>query len=472
MIATLSLLLLLFQLIILFFFLMVNGTYTLFTIISLLDIRGQLAIATQQHIRSLVSGVFYKPISIIVPAYNEEATIATSVAQLLELSYPEYEVVVVNDGSTDSTHERLARAFRLVRIERPIALRLGHEAINAIYISIDHPNLTVLVKENGGKADALNAGINVSRFPLFCCVDADSILENDALMRAAKLFVEDREVIATGGIVRVLNGCNVTNGTVTEIKAPRKEIECFQAVEYVRGFLTGRTSWNFVKSLLIISGAFGIFRKDLVQAIGGYRKTVGEDMDLVVRLHRHCCEEKIPYKILFVPDPVCWTQVPDDYHSLLKQRNRWHRGLIDSLRHNFVMFCNPRYGAVGLFAFPYFLFVEALGPLIEFLGYIGFIVFYLFGFIDREFALLFFIVAILWGMWLNVGAVLMDNLVYRRYQGVRDLLKLTLFGFFEYFGYRQFIVVERVIATLFFWRKGWGQQKRQEIRNEKTDHKR
>lgn len=472
MLTVITLCLLLFQLIVLLFFLLVNGSYTLFTIISLLDIRGQLAIATRQHIRSLVSGVFYKPITIIVPAYNEEATIVTSVAQLLELNYPEYEVVVVNDGSTDATHARLTEAFRLVRIERPIALSLSHERVNTVYISVDHPNLTVLVKENGGKADALNAGINVSRFPLFCSVDADSILESDALMRAAKLFVEDREVIATGGIVRVLNGCSVINGAVTEIKAPQKGIECFQAVEYVRGFLTGRTSWSFVKSLLIISGAFGIFRKDLVLAINGYRKTVGEDMDLVVRLHRHCREKKIRYKVLFVPDPVCWTQVPTDYHSLLKQRNRWHRGLIDSLRHNFIMFCNPRYGAVGLFAFPYFLFVEALGPVIEFSGYIGFIVFYLFGLIDREFALLFFIVAILWGMWLNIGAILMDNLVYRRYQGVRDLLKLTLFGFLEYFGYRQLIVVERVIATLFFWRKGWGKHNRQEIRNEKTARKR
>jgi cellulose synthase/poly-beta-1,6-N-acetylglucosamine synthase-like glycosyltransferase len=275
-------------------------------------------------------------------------------------------------------------------------------------------------------------------------------------------------VIATGGIVRVLNGCTVDGGTVTEVRAPRKALECFQAVEYTRGFLSGRTSWNFFKSLLIISGAFGIFRKDMVLAINGYRKTVGEDMDLVVRLHKHCLENSIRYKVVFVPDPVCWTQVPTDLVSLLKQRNRWQRGLVDCLMHNKKMFFNPRYGRVGLIGFPYFFFIEAIGPFLEFFGYFVFLVFFLFGYINRDLMFLFFLLAVFCGIWINLGSILLDNLIYKRYRGLADILKLSLFGALEALGYRQLIVVERFIATIFFRRKEWEKPQRQEIRDEKA----
>lgn len=461
-------LLLAWQLLVLVYFLFINGSYTLATIISLFDIRGQLAIATRQHIQDLVTGTFYRPITIIVPAFNEEMTIVTTVTLLLKLRYPEFEIVVVNDGSNDETMARLTEAFRLVQIQHPVATLLPHQPIRAQYTSLIHGSLTVIDKGNGGKADALNAGINVSKYPLFCSVDADSILDSDALMRAAKLFVEDQQVIATGGIVRVLNGCTIRNGRVAEVRAPRRWIECFQSVEYIRGFLTGRTSWNFFNGLLIISGAFGIFRKDMVQAVGGYRVTVGEDMDLVVRLHRHCRREKIPYKVQFVPDPVCWTQVPDDYRSLLKQRNRWQRGLIDSLWHNRGMFLNPRYGSIGLLVFPHFLIFEALGPLIEFIGYLGFILFYWFDLIDYDFALLFLLFAIIWGIWLNIGAIALDNLIFRRYRSIGDLIKLSFFGLIEFAGYRQLMVVERLFATLTCWRHGWGKPLRQELHHETT----
>jgi cellulose synthase/poly-beta-1,6-N-acetylglucosamine synthase-like glycosyltransferase len=454
------------QLVVFVYFIIVNGTYTLFTIISLKDIRTHLSTISNQSIRNLLSGVFYRPLSIIVPAHNEQENIVTTVKSLLSLSYPEYEVIVVDDGSSDSTLQELIRNFRLVRVEKPISIVLQHEPLAAVYASLDCEYLTVISKKNGGKSDALNAGINFSRFPLICSIDADSLLENDALLRAARLFVEDKEVVATGGIVRVLNGCSIKDGAVTRVQAPKKGLECFQAVEYTRSFLSGRTSWNFLDSLLIISGAFAIFRKDMVMAIKGYRKTVGEDMDIVVRLHRHCRKNKIRYKILFVPDPVCWTQVPGDLVSLLKQRNRWHRGLIDSLWKNRGMLFNPRYGKVGFIGYPYFLFIEALGPVVEFFGYCLLVVLYFLGWINREFVLLFFFLAILWGMWLNLGSIMLDNMIYRRYGSVGDLLKLFLFGLLEFLGYRQLIVVERFIATILFWKKEWGKPKRQEMKGE------
>ncbi|GLI39198.1 glycosyltransferase family 2 protein [Geobacter hydrogenophilus] len=454
------------EVIIFIYFLFLNGSYTILTFLSLINIRGQLAVASSQYIDELSTGVFYRPISVLVPAFNEEKTIISSVSNLLTLNFPEYEIVVINDGSTDDTLSLMIAKFDMMEIERPLSLKLHHEPIRAQYVSLSHPNLFLIDKENGGKSDALNVGINASRYPLFCSMDADSLLESDALLRASKLFVEDREVIATGGIIRVLNGCTVENGKITSVRAPKRALECFQSVEYIRGFLTGRTSWNAFNSLLIISGAFGIFRKDMIQAIGGYRKSVGEDMDLVVRLHRHCNKEKIRYKILFVPDPVCWTQVPSDYRSLLKQRNRWHRGLIDSLRFSRGMSLNPRYGKVGLVGVPYFLLVEAFGPTIEFAGYFSFVFFFFFGYISRDFALLFLLLSVLWGTWLNIGSILLDNLIYRRYHSVWDLLKLSFFGLIEFIGYRQLIVVERLIATFTFWKTEWGKAHRQEIKDD------
>lgn len=466
MLETISILLLGFQLIIFIYFLLINGSYTFFTLISLKDIVIHSRITTHQRIKNILSGIFYKPLSVIVPVYNEQETIVANIRSLLSLYYPEFELVVVNDGSTDETLRRMIDEFRLIRVERPIKKVLIHKPMKAVYLSLDSPNLIVIDKENGGKADALNAGINAARFPLFCCIDADSLLENDALLRAARLFVEDKEVIATGGIVRVLNGCEVEGGMVTAVQVPKKAIEAFQAVEYTRGFLSGRTGWNFLNSLLIISGAFGIFRKDMVMAIKGYRHTVGEDMDLVVRLHKYCRENNIRYKIIFVPDPVCWTQVPSDIGSLLKQRNRWHRGLIDSLWFSKEMFFNPAYGVIGLIGYPYFLFIEALGPLIEFIGYIGFILFYIFGLLNREFAILFFTIAFLWGMWINVGSILLDNFIYKRYKNLKEILRLCKFGLLEFFGYRQLIVIERLLATFQFWKKTWGKPKRQEIKSD------
>ena len=465
MLEKIAIFLLVFQIVIFVYFLIVNGTYSFFTLLSLKDIKKYASTVTQHNIKTLLAGVFYKPLSIIVPAYNEEPTIIANIRSLLSLQYPEYEIIVVNDGSTDKTLEKLIKEFRLVKIEKSIRLIIRHKPIIDVFTSLDYPNMFVINKENGGKSDALNAGINASAYPIFCSIDADSLLEIEALLRAARLFAEDKKIIATGGIVRVLNGSRIENGVVTEIMAPRKAIECFQAVEYVRAFLSGRTAWSYFGSLLIISGAFGLFRKDMVLEIKGYRHTVGEDMDLVVRLHKYCREKKIPYKIVFVPDPICYTQAPSDLRSLLRQRNRWHRGLIDSLLFCRKMFLNPKYGNIGVFGYLYFLFIEALGPIIEFLGYIGVILFYIFGYISKEFAFLFFVVAVLWGMWINVGSILLDDILYKRYKSLKDLLKLSLFGFLEMLGYRQLITMERVIATFEFWRKDWGKAKRQEIKD-------
>ena len=456
--------LLAFQIIIFLYFILVNSTYTIFNFISLVALFRQSYMVNSQNLTNILSHNFYKPLSIIAPAYNEEETIVASLNSLLSLYYPEYEVIVVNDGSKDKTLEKLISEFKLIVANKPVDLINEHQPIKNIYLSYDYPNLIVVDKENGGKADALNAGINVSNYPIFCCIDADSLLENEALLRAARLFVEEREVIATGGIIRVMNGCKIENGVVTELKTPKGLIEALQAVEYTRGFLSGRTGWNAFGSLLIISGAFGLFRKDIVQAVKGYRHTVGEDMDLVVRMHKYCIDNDIRYKVVFVPDPICFTQVPSDFKSLLLQRNRWQRGLIDTLLFNKKMLANPKYGAVGVLGFTYFTFVEALGPIIEILGYVGFVIFYILGYLDKEIAILFLTISILWGMWINISSIILDNILFRRYHSLKDILLLCFYSLVEMFGYRQIITFERLIGTFQFWKKGWGKPKRQAIK--------
>jgi cellulose synthase/poly-beta-1,6-N-acetylglucosamine synthase-like glycosyltransferase len=452
------------QFIIFLYFIVVNSIYTYFSLTAIKELLINLKISTQQKLKILLSSqAMYRPISILVPAYNEELTILSTVKSLLTLYYPEYEIIVINDGSTDKTLDLLISEFNLIPVPPAVKLSLPHKPIKNLYLSLDYPNIIVIDKENGGKSDALNAGINVSQYPIFCCIDADSILDPEALLRASRLFFEDKTVIAVGGIVLPLNGAVVEEGTIKEFKAPKKLIELFQSIEYTRGFLAGRTGWSILKSLLIISGAFGVFRKDMAISIGGYRKTVGEDMDLVVRLHKYCLENKIPYKIAFIPDPICYTQVPTDWTSLLKQRNRWHRGLIDSLLYSKDMFLNPKYKSVGIIGFPYFVFVEALGPIVEFTGYLSFIIFYILDLISKEYAFLFFCLAFVWGMWINIASVFLDNYLYRRYSSLADLIKLLFVGILEFFGYRQLIVTERIIATFQFWRKEWGKPLREKI---------
>jgi len=407
-----------------------------------------------------------------VPAHNEEKTIAETVRSLQMLNYGEFEIVVINDGSTDRTLKNLIEAFELRRLDKVYRRSIPTGEIRGLYGSLSIPNLVVIDKVKGGKSDALNAGINVSRYPLFCSVDADSIIEENALLRVVKPFMEHpNETVAVGGIVRIANGCEVHEGHVTKIRLPERVIPIFQVVEYLRAFLTGRIGWSVMRSLLIISGAFGLYRKDEVIEIGGYDSTSDtEDLELVVRLHENCRRKRKPYRIIFVPDPVCWTEVPANLRVLLRQRNRWHRGLLQSLwRHRRILF-NFRYGIIGSVAFPYFLFFETLGPFIEILGYVVVTLSMLLGIINWQFFFLFFTLAVMYGVFLSIAAILLEEISFRRYPGWLDLAKLLVFGVLENFGYRQILSLSKVQA---FWqflrrRRGWGDMQRGGFRKRST----
>lgn len=451
---------------ILIYFGMINMIYLVFTVIAFFDLLSFDRRSRRRGIGDVLSGTTFRPISIIVPAFDERETIVSNINSLLEVGYPEFEVIVVNDGSGDDSLERLKVSFSLFPVTDASRQQLPTRHVRQMYRSLDRPNLIVLDKERGGKSDALNAGINVSSYPLFCSIDADSLLNSDALLRIARPFVEDDRIVAAGGIVRVLNGAVLERDRVVKSKAPREWIVLCQGIEYIRGFLTGRTALARLNSLLIISGAFGLFLKQAVIEAGGYNtKTVCEDMELVVRLQRKAREKKKPARAIFVPDPVCWTQVPSDWRSLLRQRDRWQRGLIESLWMHGRMFLNPKYGAVGLVAMPFYVFFEMIGPVVEFLGYVLIPVLWYFGFLDMMFFIMFIILAVLYNIMLSILALVIDDLLFNRYESWKDLARMMMGAFLEFIGYRQILTTRRTISffTGVFRRKSWGKIKRKPI---------
>jgi cellulose synthase/poly-beta-1,6-N-acetylglucosamine synthase-like glycosyltransferase len=445
---------------ILVYFFLINSFYLLFVALSIVGIFRYQRMTNYVRLREVFTLPLVKPISIIAPAYNESPNILESIRSLLALEYPLFEVIVVNDGSTDATLDKLRTAFDLRRTFRVYRKSLETAPVRGIYVSPGEPRLVVIDKVNGKKADALNAGLNVARYPLFCAIDADSILDSDALLKVVRPFHEDPErTVAVGGVVRLINGCVVKSGLVRNVGLPRNSLARFQILEYLRAFLGGRTGLSLLNSLLIISGAFGLFRKDFALKIGGYRRAaIGEDMDLVVRLRRYLHEQKTPFRITFIPDPICWTEAPEKLRVLAGQRNRWQRGLIEVLTQNWKMLFNPRYGMTGLLAMPFYLIFEMLSPFIELFGYAMFVFFTATGRIDYPFALTFFLLAVVYGMLLSLAAILLEEYSVQRYPKVSDVMVIAAYGILENVFYRQWLNVVRVKAFWDFFRgsKEWG----------------
>lgn len=445
--------------IVLFYFIALHVVYLGTSLFAFRALRRYALRLKSLDLSDLISSAWAPPITLIAPAYNEEATCVESVRSLLTLEYPDYDILVVNDGSVDATLERLTEAFNLYEAHRVPTAELESEAVRGVYRSRRHPNLWVIDKENGGKADALNAGLNHCQTPLFCAMDADSLLEPEALIRIVRPFLEDARTVAAGGVLRIANGCTVRQGRVVDIRLPTNLLARLQVLEYLRAFLSGRMGWDALDATLVISGAFGIFKREIVVGAGGYATdTVGEDMELVVRMHRYCREREIPYRIHFVPDPVAWTECPESVAVLSRQRDRWQRGLFQSLTRHWKMLFNPRYGRAGLVAYPYFFFLEMLGPVIEFLGYFSFTATILAGRAHWPFVFAFLCVAIVLGIALSLAAVALEELSFRRYPRVRDLVGLFNLTIIENFGYRQLSAWWRLKGTFSALRgeEGWG----------------
>lgn len=324
----------------------------------------------KEKLKNVLSGKFYIPISIIVPAYNEEVTVVSTVKSLLALDYTSYEIIVVDDGSKDETSKQLIEAFDMHQIRMPIRRQIRCQRDEFVYMTTrEKVKVTLIRKANGGKADAINMGINAAEYPYFLCIDADSVLQYNSLQNIAKPILEDERIVAVGGCVRPCNGVEFENSRVKKYHFPNNILACMQVLEYDRSFLASRILFDKFNGSLIISGAFGLFRKDMVIACGGYdSSTMGEDMELVVKLHDYCVSNNIPYRIRYATDAVCWTQVPESYTDLRKQRRRWHIGLYDSMRKHRKLLNGKKFGAVSFISYVYFLIYELLSPYLEVFG--------------------------------------------------------------------------------------------------------
>jgi cellulose synthase/poly-beta-1,6-N-acetylglucosamine synthase-like glycosyltransferase len=455
-----------------FYIIGANLVYIILLLISVIEVANQSKFWKVKSLSFLFKKGILPSISILAPAYGEEATIIESMNSLLGLVYPDYQLVVINDGSPDNTLKTVVDYFKLEKVDQVIDLKLKTQPIRGIYKSSSYPNLVVVDKANGGKADALNVGINVASNDYICCIDSDSLLEPAALQKIASRSLDyEEETVATGGNILPINGCSVERGSITATRIPKNRVALFQTIEYLRAFMAGRLGWTSLNSLLIISGAFGLFKRERMFEIGGYltsserhkKDTVGEDMELVVRLSRNMREKKIPYRIQHTYNANCWTEVPEDFSILNKQRDRWHRGLIDIIFFHRKLLFNPAYGSLGLVSFPYFFIFEVVGPFFELFGYFAIISQIIFGMIDYPIALLIFSANILMGIIISLMGLLISRWHERtNYFSFREVLVLMFYAFLENFGVRQVISMWRIGGYINSMKKpkGWGKMVR------------
>ena len=448
------------------FTILLNLIYIVQLFISMIRVHNNYNKTFSDDFHSYVDSDNLLPISLIIPAYNEEENIVQNIRSLMKLNYPMYEIIVVNDGSTDKTGELVIQAFHMHKIETAIRYQIPTQKIEAVYFSREFPNLLYVQKQNGGKSDALNAGINISRYPLFTCLDADSRIEKDALLRLSMEFIKDSRTVVAGGLVRIANGSKIVDGELKGFSMPQKLIERFQIVEYYRSFLMGRVFWSASNSLLIVSGAFGLFRKQTVIDVGGYkRNTIGEDMEIVVRIHRYMKKNRKKYRVKFDEFSICWTQGPMSMQDIRSQRRRWQIGLMDTLISHIGMTFNPRYGFVGLISVPYNWIFELLGAVVEVIGYFLIPFSLIMGELNMFFFVIYFLLSVALGVILSEGSLVLEQYTHRAAMNAKQSIAISVYAVLENFGYRQMITIFRVEGILKYrkLRKTWGKIKRKEF---------
>ncbi|RPE05378.1 glycosyltransferase family 2 protein [Chitinophaga lutea] len=417
--------------------------------------------------RLLAASPHAPTVSLLAPAYNEGATIVENVRSLLSLYYNKLELVVINDGSKDDSLQKLIDAYQLEKVDFYVNYRIPTKEVKAVY-KTKHPaynKLVVVDKVNGGKADALNVGINIASHDYIVCIDADCILEHDAILKMVKPFMEEGEakVIASGGVIRIANSCEVRNGRLVRVYLPENYWARMQALEYIRAFLLGRMAWARMDGLLLISGAFGAFDREIAIRCGGYNtNTVGEDMELVVRMRRYMHEQNLPYRVTYIPDPLCWTEAPENTKILGRQRNRWTRGTIETLRFHKIIFLNPRYDLLGVVSYPYWLLFEMLAPVIEFIGFIVFLVMAFAGLINWHMFFAFLLFILFFGYLNSIFAIYMEVYTYNQYRRRKEIRKLILAALSEPFVFHPFVVWSAIRGYFDYFRKkkSWGEMTR------------
>lgn len=414
----------------------------------------------KRKLRNEIRHEYFVPISIIVPAYNEEVTIEDTIRSLLNLDYKIYEIIVVNDGSKDETGVLVAKTFDLKQVYRPIRKQVKCKDQITVFEGKGGKGvpITLINKNNGGKADSINMGINASRYPYFVCMDADSILQRDSLQKIAAPVLENQNVVAVGSMIRISNDSVFENGELVEMRLPKKLTPAFQVLEYERSFLASRIFMDKFNGNLIISGAFGLFKKDAVINVGGYQVgSMGEDMELIVKLHSYYRSNDLPYLIKYAYEAVCWTQAPERFRDLLKQRKRWHIGLLQSMMSHKTMITKPSY--------IYYLLYELLSPFIELFGMGITVLAYLFGLLNLKYMLILFLVYGSFGAMLTVIAFLTRNFLSDTKISFGDVVKAFLICIPENILIRFVMAWTRILAILFYRgnKTNWGQIKRYKI---------
>lgn len=410
---------------------------------------------------------YYVPVTIVVPAHNEEVTIKATILSLLSLHYKLYEIIVVDDGSSDHTSKAVIEAFDMKQITRPIRKQIFCQDEEFVYETLQYKvPLTLIRKKNGGKADALNMGINAAKYPYFICMDADSVLQNDSLEKIVRPVLEYDNIVAVGGVVRPCNGTEIKNGEVVNYQLPKNILACMQVLEYDRSFLAARILFDKFNGSIIISGAFGLFKKDVVIAAGGYDSTtMGEDMELVVKLHVYCRENQMDYRIKYATDAICWSQAPETLNDLRKQRRRWHIGLFQSMARHHRMFLNPKYGLVGSVSYIYFLLYELLSPYIEIFGVATIVLAFCFNLINVPFMILFFVIYAVYSSVLSLTAFFARIHTVDLKLSFTDVVKATALCFIE-ISFLRFVLAWVRATALTGYKKNkshWGRIERKQI---------
>ncbi len=446
---------------------LIFSTYLMLTIFSAISLRKYLRKNSYVDYNSIVSSPLAPSLSVIAPAFNESHTIIDNIRTLLSLYYNNYEVVVVNDGSTDDSLEKIIEHYQLEKVNYYFDYRLPCKRIRGVYKSENRSfkKLTVIDKANGGKADSLNAGLNVCRNDLVVSIDADSIMEPDALLKMAKPFMEAKEkkVIGAGGVIRIANSCEISGGHINKVNLPKQFLPRAQVMEYTRAFLMGRMAWSELDGLLLISGALGMFDREIVIQAGGYlTNTVGEDMEMVVRIRRYMVDNKLDYDVVYIPDPLCWTEVPSSLRVLARQRSRWTRGTMETLWTHRKLLFNRKYGKLGMLGYPYWLLFEYLAPIVEFLGILWFIFLAINGRLNWPFFLLLTGFVYFFAVSLSVWAVLFEEITFHKYERRRDVLRLIGTAFLEPVFYHPLVMLMSIKGNIdkLFKRNSWGKMER------------
>ncbi len=449
--------------VVLLYFLIIITLHIILNLISFISISKHAKRIKYFELKEIFRLHNFKPVSIIVPAFNESDGIVDSVQSLLQMDYPDCQVIVVNDGSTDGTLEKLFKYFRIRQVSFNPYYEISSQPIKAVYLSADYPNLVVIDKENSGKADSINAAINISRNSLIAVIDADSIVERDCLMRIVRPFLEDENVVAVGGVVRIANGCKINNGYIEEAGLSKSWLVRFQVIEYLRAYIFGRNGFDLLNGILILSGAISCFKRDALIEIGGYKPgSIGEDLQIIAQLQKILRIKNPKTRVTFIPDPVCWKVVPEKINNLVSQRARWQKGTIETIRHHKELLLNPDYEWLGMLVYPYYAFFEIFGPLIEITGYVVFVISCFLGIVPLSFAVAFFTAAFLYGVVLSTLSFCLEELTYRKYKKVKHLIILVIASLLENFGYRQLIAYSRFrgFVEYLFGKRDWGRMEK------------